>query len=151
MRTGGGSRRASWTCLSAPSSSSAPTSAPCRSASSCGHGLLASPALVGSGAAFLLYVLLDETLAYYEEVSDRLHGDIARLDERALRDNGDAFLTDLLAFKRYAFALARLAEQHPRYSPPSDAPTSPEWPMPGRRSGRRSRTWRRTWHASAMP
>jgi len=73
---------------------------------------LASPALVGTGTAFLLCVLLDETLAYDEELNDRLQGDIARLEERALRDNSDAFLADLLAFKRYAFALAQLAEQH---------------------------------------
>lgn len=72
---------------------------------------LVRPAPVGTGAAFLPYVPLAEIPAYDEELNDRLQGDIARLEERALRDNSDAFLTALLAFKRYAFALARLAEQ----------------------------------------
>ncbi len=38
--------------------------------------------------------------------------EIERMEERALRDTSDAFLGDLLQFKRFAFALSRLADQH---------------------------------------
>lgn len=71
-----------------------------------------SPALLGLDAAFLLYLILDEVLAYYEELNEHVQLEIERLEERALHDTSDRFLEDLLRFKRYTFALGRLAEQH---------------------------------------
>jgi len=71
-----------------------------------------SPALVTLDAAFMLYVVLDETLAYYEALNEHMQVEIERMEERALRDTSDHYLEDLMRFKRYAFALAQLAEQH---------------------------------------
>jgi magnesium transporter len=71
-----------------------------------------SPELVALDAGYMLYLVLDETLAYYEEVNRSLQNTIQRLEERALRDPSDSFLEDLLRVKRYVFALAQLAEQH---------------------------------------
>jgi len=71
-----------------------------------------SPELVTLDAAFMLYVVLDETLAYYEELNEHMQAEIERMEERALRDTSDHYLEDLMRFKRYAFALAQLAEQH---------------------------------------
>jgi len=72
----------------------------------------ASPELVTLDAAFMLYVVLDETLAYYEALNEHMQVEIERMEERALRDTSDHYLEDLTRFKRYAFALAQLAEQH---------------------------------------
>ncbi len=63
-------------------------------------------------SVFLLYVLLDELLAYYEDVNEQVQMQIEQMEERALLDTSDSFLTDLLHFKRYAFALSQLADQH---------------------------------------
>lgn len=63
-------------------------------------------------SAFLLYILLDELLTYYEELYVLLQEQIEQMEERALMDTSDRFLTDLLHFKRYAFALTQLADQH---------------------------------------
>lgn len=71
-----------------------------------------SPELVLLDAAFMLYLMLDELLAYYEEVNAQMQGEIERMEERALRDTTDQFLEDLVHFKRYVFALDHLAEQH---------------------------------------
>ena len=71
-----------------------------------------SPELVRLDAAFMLYVVLDELLAYYEELNEHVQSEIERMEERALRDTSDRFLEDLLHFKRYAFALSQLADQH---------------------------------------
>ncbi len=71
-----------------------------------------SPELVTLDAAFMLYVVLDETLAYYEALNEHMQVEIERMEERALRDTSDHYLEDLTRFKRYAFALAQLAEQH---------------------------------------
>ncbi len=71
-----------------------------------------SPELVLLDAAFMLYVILDELLAYYEELNTQMQGEIERMEERALRDTSDQFLEDLVHFKRYVFALDQLAEQH---------------------------------------
>ncbi len=60
-----------------------------------------NPDLVQLDSAFMLYIVLDELVEYYEG-----------LGEWALRDTSDAFLGDLLQFKRFAFALGRLADQH---------------------------------------
>jgi magnesium transporter len=63
-------------------------------------------------SAFLLYILLDELLTYYEDLSVLIQEQIEHMEERALVDTSDGFLKDLLHFKRYAFALAQLADQH---------------------------------------
>jgi magnesium transporter len=71
-----------------------------------------SPELVAMDASFMLYLVLDETLAYYEVLNRHLQAEVELLEERALRDPTEAFLEHLLRFKRYAYALAQLAEQH---------------------------------------
>jgi magnesium transporter len=71
-----------------------------------------SPDLVRLDSAFMLYIVLDELLAYYENLNRHLQGEIERLEERALRDTSDTFLENLIHFKRYAFALSHLADQH---------------------------------------
>ena len=71
-----------------------------------------SPELVAHDATFLLYLILDEVLAYYEELTEHVQAEIERMEERALHDPSNRFLEDLLHFKRYAFALSQLAEQH---------------------------------------
>jgi len=71
-----------------------------------------SPELAALDAAFMLYVILDEMLAYYEELNEHMQRAIETMEERALRDTTDHYLEDLIRFKRYVFALAQLAEQH---------------------------------------
>ncbi len=71
-----------------------------------------SPELVQLDAAFMLYIALDELLSYYEELNRRVQAQIEHMEERALRDTSDRFLEDLVRFKRYAFALSQLADQH---------------------------------------
>lgn len=71
-----------------------------------------SPDLLRLDSAFMLYLVLDELLAYYEELDRHVQLEMERLEERALHDPSDAFLEDLLRFKRYAFALLQLADQH---------------------------------------
>jgi magnesium transporter len=71
-----------------------------------------SPELVPLEAAFLLYLVLDELLAYYEGLSGPVEDQIERMEERALTETAEAVLTDILRLKRYLFALGRLVEQH---------------------------------------
>lgn len=71
-----------------------------------------NPELVRMDAAFMLYIMLDELLAYYEEMERRLQGGIELMEERALRDTSDEFLEHLLHFKRYVFAFFQLVDQH---------------------------------------
>ncbi len=71
-----------------------------------------SPELVTRDAPFLLYLMLDELLAYYEELNRHIQAESERLEERALRDTADTFLEDLLRFKRYTYALTELVSQH---------------------------------------
>ena len=71
-----------------------------------------SPHLVRLDAAFMLYIVLDETLAYYERLNERMQVEIERMEERALRDTSETFLGDLLRLKRFIFALGQLADQH---------------------------------------
>ena len=71
-----------------------------------------SPELVQLDAAFMIYIALDELLSYYEELNRRVQAQIEHMEERALRDTSDRFLEDLVRFKRYAFALSQLADQH---------------------------------------
>lgn len=71
-----------------------------------------SPDLVQLDSAYMLYIVLDELIAYYEELNSQLQGEVEQVEERALHQTSDAFLEQLLHFKRYAFALAQLADQH---------------------------------------
>jgi Mg2+ and Co2+ transporter CorA len=68
-------------------------------------------------SAFLLYILLDELLTYYEDLHVLIQQQIEQMEERALMDTSDSFLRDLLHFKRYTFALTQLADQHRRSLP----------------------------------
>jgi magnesium transporter len=70
------------------------------------------PGLLRHDSAFMLFILLDELLGYYEQLHAELINQIERMEERALRDTSDDFLADLLHFKRYVFAVAQLADQH---------------------------------------
>jgi magnesium transporter len=63
-------------------------------------------------SAFMLYLILDELLAYYEDLDNEVSGEIEVTEERALQDLSEAFLSDLLHFKRYLYALTALTEQH---------------------------------------
>ncbi|HEX8032483.1 MAG TPA: magnesium transporter CorA family protein [Ktedonobacterales bacterium] len=71
-----------------------------------------SPDLLPHDSAFMLYILLDELVGYYEQMHAELINEIEGMEERALRDTTDDFLEDLLHFKRYVFAVAQLADQH---------------------------------------
>jgi magnesium transporter len=71
-----------------------------------------NPDLVRLDSAYMLYIILDELLAYYEDLNERLQVEVEAMEERALADTSDRFLQDLLRFKRYAFALSQLANQH---------------------------------------
>ncbi|HEU5438695.1 MAG TPA: magnesium transporter CorA family protein [Ktedonobacterales bacterium] len=71
-----------------------------------------NPTLLEQDAIFLLYIILDELVGYYEQVHEHLENEIERVEERALDDTSDEFLHDLVRFKRYAFALSQLADQH---------------------------------------
>lgn len=71
-----------------------------------------NPKLLDQDAIFLLYIFLDELVGYYEQIHEHLENEIERVEERALIDTSDEFLHDLVRFKRYAFALSQLADQH---------------------------------------
>ncbi len=71
-----------------------------------------SPELVELDSAFMLYIILDELLEYYEELSDHIEDENEKMEQRALNDTSDSFLTDLVKHKSYIFALSRLADQH---------------------------------------
>jgi magnesium transporter len=71
-----------------------------------------NPALLTLDSAAMLAILLDELLAHYERLTEGLQDAIEALEERALRDQSDTFLAQLLHLKRYVFAVYRLADQH---------------------------------------
>ena len=71
-----------------------------------------SPELVQFDSTFMLYIILDELLAHYESLNEQVQGQIETVEERALMDTSEGFLSDLLRFKRYVFALGQLADQH---------------------------------------
>jgi magnesium transporter len=71
-----------------------------------------SPQLVQLDSAFMLYLVLDELVAYFEELVEEINAEIEVMEERALQDLSEDFLVDLLRFKRYLFALNALADQH---------------------------------------
>ena len=62
--------------------------------------------------SYLVYIILDELLAYYERLCEHVDDEVEVLEERALTDTTDAYLGDVLRLKRYVFALSRLADHH---------------------------------------
>jgi magnesium transporter len=70
-----------------------------------------NPSLIREDTSFLVYIMLDELLAYYEGLAEHVEDEVEQLEERALTDDSDEYLTALLAMKQYAFALGRLADQ----------------------------------------
>jgi magnesium transporter len=62
--------------------------------------------------AYALYIVLDELIEYYQGLFEHIDEEIEGAEERALTEQSDAFLADLLALKRYIFVLGRFAEQH---------------------------------------
>jgi len=71
-----------------------------------------SPELVRLDSAFMLYILLDELLGYYERLAEQIEDEIETMEQRALTDSSESFLNDLLQLKRYVFALSRTVSQH---------------------------------------
>lgn len=71
-----------------------------------------NPYLIEYDSILMLFILLDELLAYYESLKEKIQDQIEMMEERALMDTSNEFLGDLLHFKRYAFALSQLASQH---------------------------------------
>lgn len=70
------------------------------------------PELASLDSAFMLYIVLDELLAYGEGLSEGLENEIEQMEERALKETSDAFLDDLLRIKRFSFAVDRLIGHH---------------------------------------
>lgn len=70
------------------------------------------PDLVRLDSAFMLYIVLDELLGYFEALDESVQGDIETMQIRALRDSGEEFLSELLQFKRFVFALSQVVQQH---------------------------------------
>jgi magnesium transporter len=87
-----------------------------------------NPALLKLDSAFLLSIFLDELLAHVEDLTEGLENTIETIEERALADSSDAFLEDLLRFKRFVFAVYRLAGQH---RPVLEAFLRPDFPLVG--------------------
>lgn len=71
-----------------------------------------SPELVHGEPAFLLYIILDELLAYYDGLEERMRVQVEHFEDSALTDTSEDFLHELLRFKRYAFTLSQLVDQH---------------------------------------
>jgi magnesium transporter len=70
------------------------------------------PDLVRLDSAFMLYIVLEELLGYFDALQETVQGDVEDLQIRALRDNGTQFLSSLLQFKRYVFAFGQVVQQH---------------------------------------
>jgi len=71
-----------------------------------------NPRLVELDSGFMLYIILGQLLDAYEDLTEQLEDALEKIEERALTTTADTFLGDLLHFKRYIFALSRLANQH---------------------------------------
>lgn len=71
-----------------------------------------SPELVRLDSAYMLYIVLDELLEHYEGMIETLEDRIEALEERALRNDSDTFLEELIHLKRLVFALGRIVDQH---------------------------------------
>ena len=71
-----------------------------------------SPEVATLHTAYALYIILDELIEYYQGLFEHIDEEIEEVEERALTEESDQFLADLLALKRYIFVLGRFAEQH---------------------------------------
>ena len=71
-----------------------------------------SPDLVRYHTAYVVYIVLDEMLDFYQGLFEDLEERIEHIEEQALTDNTDTFLGELLRLKRYVFLIGRLAEQN---------------------------------------
>lgn len=71
-----------------------------------------SPDLVRMHTAYLLYIILDEMLDFYQKLFEDLEESVEVMEETALRVDNETFLADVLRLKRHVFLLGRLAEQH---------------------------------------
>lgn len=85
-----------------------------------------NPELFELDSAYMVYVVLDDLLEYYQDLAEDLQGEVEQMEERALTDTSDGFLSDLLHFKRYAFALDQLMQQH---RPVFEAFLRPDFPF----------------------
>jgi magnesium transporter len=87
-----------------------------------------NPAMLKLDSAFLLYILVDELLANYEDLTEGLEEQIEAMEERALVDDSEAFLADLLAMKQHVFAVNHVAGQHRGVI---EGFLRPDFPLPG--------------------
>ena len=71
-----------------------------------------SPDLVRLHTSYVVYIVLDEMLDFYQGIFEQVEERIEKVEESALSDESDAFLSDLLRLKRYVFLIGRRAEQH---------------------------------------
>lgn len=71
-----------------------------------------SPELVQLDAAYMLFIILDELVAHYEDLLEVLQTDVEKMQLLALRQTSDVFLERLVCLKRYVFAFNHLATQH---------------------------------------
>jgi magnesium transporter len=71
-----------------------------------------NPELPRLDSAYMLYILLDGLIEYFEDQADDTDEEIERMELKALVEADDAFLGELLRLKRYVYALNRLVEQH---------------------------------------
>lgn len=71
-----------------------------------------NPELPRLDSAYMLYLILDQLLEYYEGLADEADEEIEHMELKALVEADDAFLGELLALKRYVYGLVRLAEHH---------------------------------------
>jgi magnesium transporter len=71
-----------------------------------------SPDLVRLHTGYLLYIILDEMLDFYQKLFEDLEDSVEKIEETALRVDNESFLTDVLRLKRHVFLLGRLADQH---------------------------------------
>lgn len=71
-----------------------------------------NPELLDLDSSYMLYIILDELLAYYEDVGEEVRAEVEVAEEQALADPQDSFLQDVLHLKRYVFALDQLVQHH---------------------------------------
>lgn len=86
-----------------------------------------SPELVAMDASFMLYLVLDETLTYYEELNRHLQAEVELLEERALRDPTEASSNTCCGSSGMHMRLPSSRSSTATCSPPSCAPTSHGW------------------------
>ena len=74
--------------------------------------LTQSPEVATLHTAYVVYILIDELIEYFEGLFEHVEDEIEKTEERALTESSDEFLADLLVLKRHIFAFGRLVEQH---------------------------------------